>query len=137
MDIIKMARELGKVVQQDADYLALLEAKKANDEDAELQKLIEQFNLLAATAEYEEHKEGGSEEKLAQIGEQMQDVYNQVMSNPTMNKFNQLKEAVDEKMNVIVAILAAAVNGEDPETFDPYAHEGHSCGGDCSHCHGC
>ena len=45
MDIIEMARELGKEIQKDARYLRLVAAREANDADQNLQELIEKFNL--------------------------------------------------------------------------------------------
>ena len=40
MDIIAMARELGKAIQQDERYKRIDAAKTANDKDEELQQLI-------------------------------------------------------------------------------------------------
>lgn len=135
MDVIKLARELGVALQQDDEYKAYLRAKEANDNDEQLQQLIEQFNLLAASAEYESHKDESDQAKLDEYNEKLRALYEVIMSNQSMAAFEAAKSVVDEKMNTIVAILAAAVNGEDPMTFDP--HEHHNCGGDCGHCHGC
>jgi len=134
MDVIKLARELGVALQQDEEYKAFLRAKEANDNDEQLQQLIEQFNLLAATAEYEAHKEDADQAKCDEYNEKLRALYETIMSNEHMVAFEAAKSCVDDKMNTIVAILAAAVNGEDPMTVDPNDH--HSCGGDCSHCHG-
>lgn len=41
MDIIAMARELGKAIQQDERYKRIDAAKTANDKDEELQQLIQ------------------------------------------------------------------------------------------------
>ncbi len=38
MDVIEMARELGKAIQQDERYKRIDAAKKANDEDSQLQE---------------------------------------------------------------------------------------------------
>ena len=46
MDIIAMARELGKAIQQDERYKRIDAAKKANDEDQALQDLIVKFFFL-------------------------------------------------------------------------------------------
>jgi len=135
MDVIKLARELGVALQQDDEYKAFLVAKEANDNDEQLQQLIEQFNLLVTTAEYEAHKPDADEAKIAEFNEKLRVLYETIMSNPNMIAFEAAKNRVDTKMNTIVAILAAAVNGEDPMTFDPEEH--HNCGGDCGHCHGC
>ena len=46
---------------------------------------------------------------------------------------NKAKDVVDHLMNHVTAILTAAVNGEDPATYDPDA----ACTGDCCSCGGC
>ena len=49
-DIIKLARELGAALQADERYESLMQARKTNDEDVELEKLIGEFNLLMLQA---------------------------------------------------------------------------------------
>ena len=46
MDIIAMARELGKAIQQDERYKRIDAAKKANDADSVLQDLIDPLFCL-------------------------------------------------------------------------------------------
>ena len=45
MDMIELARELGRKLQNDERYLAFEAARVASDEDQELQDLIGEFNL--------------------------------------------------------------------------------------------
>lgn len=136
MEIIELARNLGKAIQEDPDYLELVKAREENDADPELQELIAKFNLLATSYDYEGQKEDADESKLESLGSDMEKLYAQIMGNAKMAKFTELKDIIDDKMNTIVAILAAAVNGEDPMTYDPAA-EHHHCDGDCSCCSGC
>ena len=52
---------------------------------------------------------------------------------PSMAKaYNAAKQEVDAAMRFVNQILAAAVNGEDPDTVTE-----ESCGGDCASCGGC
>lgn len=134
MDIIKMAREMGTAIQQLPEYQALCEAKIANDNDETLQKMIEDFNVLMQKGEMEAAKDDAD---IDEIGAQIQDSYDAIMSNINMVRYNDCKDKLDHMMQNVVAILAASVNGEDPMTFDPEAEEEHHCGGDCSCCHGC
>lgn len=134
MDIIKMAREMGAAIQQEPEYLALCDAKQANDEDEALQKMIEDFNKLMQQGEMLAAEEGAN---IDEIGAQIQDGYDAIMGNPNMVRYNECKDKIDSLMQTVVAILAASVNGEDPMTFDPHAQEEHHCGGDCSGCSGC
>lgn len=45
MDVIELARELGKAIQQDERFLAMQIARQNSDNDDELQQLIGEFNL--------------------------------------------------------------------------------------------
>ena len=124
MDIITMARELGKLIQQDERYKRIDAAKKANDEDEKLQELIAKFNLKRSELSVEMSQENKNPEKA---------LYQEVMANPNMAEFNAAKAEVDGMMNFISTILYGSVNGEDPDTIEMQA----SCGGNCSGCSGC
>ena len=45
MDIIEMTRELGRALQNDERYIAMMAARQASDEDEALQEAIGEFNL--------------------------------------------------------------------------------------------
>lgn len=137
MSILIMARNLGKAIQEQPEYMALEAARKANDEDPELQKLVEQFNLMSVSMEHEAGAENPDEQKMDKINADMLKLYTTIMENKNMVEFNKAKQTIDKQMDDIVAILAAAVNGEDPMQFELKHDDGHSCGGDCSCCHGC
>ena len=60
MDLIKMAREMGKEIQATEAYKAYEAAKKANDEDEALQNGINEFNLKRMALNQEMQKEENS-----------------------------------------------------------------------------
>ena len=134
MTIIEMAREMGKVIQQSDEYKALMEARIASDNDEELQKQIGEFNLVRMKMEIESSKPEPDQDKIGELNEQLMSIYTAVMESENMAAFNKAKDVVDHMMNHVTAILTAAVNGEDPATYDP---EAASCGGDCCTCGGC
>lgn len=133
MDIIAMARELGKAIQQDERYKRIDAAKTANDKDEELQQLIQKFNMKRSELSVEMAQENKNPEKLNQLDRELKAVYQEVMQNPNMAEFNAAKVEVDDMMNYISTILYGAVNGVDPDTIEPQQ----SCGGDCAGCAGC
>ena len=133
MDIITMARELGKLIQQDERYKRIDAAKKANDEDEKLQELIAKFNLKRSELSVEMSQENKNPEKLNQLDKELKALYQEVMANPNMAEFNAAKAEVDGMMNFISTILYGSVNGEDPDTIEMQA----SCGGNGSGCSGC
>ena len=133
MDIITLARELGKAIQQDEMYIQLQAARANNDKDESLQKMIEDFNDLRTQLSQEMNQENGDQQKLQQLDTQVRALYQDIMDNENMQAFNEIKKTVDAKMNFINKILVMSVNGEDPDTVE----EDVGCSGSCSSCSGC
>lgn len=134
MELEKLARQLGAAIQQDKVYLDFEAARKANDADEELNALMGKIRLIQLSYQQEAGKEEPDEAKMEGFNKEFQGVYTQIMANKNMQKFEETRQAVDEMMNYLTGILAMCVNGEDPETCDPNAH---NCGGECSSCSGC
>ena len=134
MDMIQLARELGKAIQQDERYLNLKKAKEAADADAALQQLIGDFNLKRMAINNEAMKEDRSEEKLQELNTELRHTYAQIMQNENMTAYNQAREALDAVMKRVNAIISLSAEGENPETADLTEE---SCGGSCASCAGC
>ena len=135
MDIIDLARNLGKELQKTDEYLELMHAKKNNDSDAELNDLIGKFNLLKfdiqrllSDAEYQQ-------EKIDEKNLELSKIYEKIMKNKNMIAFNKASEKMNAVMNRISSILMAAVNGEDPMSFSETNDLG--CNGACDGCSKC
>lgn len=133
MDLIKMAREMGKEIQQSPEYKRYNAARTANDNDVELQNGIEEFNLVRIKLSTAMQKEVQDADEMDRLDKQLQETYQKVMGNPNMMEFNIAKQEMDALMNQVTGILMMSVNGEDPETCEPPT----SCGGDCGSCGGC
>lgn len=136
MDVIKLARELGKAIQADERYAAYTEAKKANEADMELNAMIGKLNLIQMSYQNESQKEEPDNSKLEQMDSEFRDIYGNIMLNANMQKYEEAKQNVDDMMNYIINILSLCVNGEDPETCEPAPAEG-DCTGNCGTCGGC
>lgn len=134
MDIIEMARELGKAIQADDRYVAYMLAKQANDEDEQLQNLINAFNLKRMELQMEIGKPDKDNDKVQALNEVIKDTYQTIMSNPKMMVYNSTKESFDELLNKINTIISMSANGLDPDRVDLLAS---ACGGNCSSCGGC
>ncbi len=134
MDIIELARELGKKIQEDDRYIAFRMAEQVNDADEDLQTLIGEFNLKRMSVSHEISKTERDEEKVKKLNEELKVCYNAIMSNENMLKYNGAKAEFDTLMQQINTIIMGAANGENPQTVD---FVGSSCNGDCSGCSGC
>ena len=132
--VIKLARELGAALQEDERYIALMAAKKVNDEDENLQNLIGEFNIVMLNAQQESEKEGKDEAKLQQYNEQYMELYGKIMSTDSMRAYQSAQSEMEALVNEMNGIIAMSLNGEDPATCDPTAA---NCTHDCSSCGGC
>lgn len=134
MDAVAMARELGKLIQQDERYIAYNRAKEVNDKDEELQKLISEFEAKRYELNMEMSKTDKNTEKLKELDGIIKNTYGEIMVNPSMAQFNKAKNAMDGLLAEINNVITASANGEDPETC-PSKPGG--CSGSCASCGGC
>ncbi len=132
MDIIELSRELGRKIQQEESYVAMMEANKAVEADEALQALIGEFNLHKLQLNEKLTAAERDEEAIKEINTKMRALYADIMVNPSMVKLNESKTAFDAVMNRVFAIVSNSANGEDPNTTDY-----HACTGSCSTCGGC
>ena len=134
MDLIALARELGKAIQKEESYIRLQEVQAKADADTELQSLIGEFNLKRMAINNEASKKERDQDKLAQLNTEMREVYSKIMSNENMIAYNDAKEEFDVVANRVLAIVQQSCEGADPETAD-YSQS--SCSGSCESCGGC
>ena len=112
MDVIQMARELGKAIQQQECYAAFLQAKEKNDNDEALQKAIGDFNLLRMNINAEMSKTDKDAEKLKAMDTELREMYQSIMENENMARYNEAKQEIDRIVSDVNTILMMSVNGE-------------------------
>jgi len=132
MDIIEMARDLGRLIQKDERYLRLQLARANSDDDEVLQDMIGRFNLKRLDLNKEMKKDERDEEKTAALDAELKEIYAAVMSNPNMVEYNKAKKDIDEVLRHVNTIITLSAEGEDPDTADIGG-----CGSGCSSCKGC
>ena len=133
MDIIEMTRELGKALQNDDRYIAYDLAKRANDNDEELQKQIASFEEMRSQLNTEIIKEDKDSDRIKELDQGIKDVYQKIMGNRNMMVFSAAQKALEALVNNMNQIITLCANGEDPETCEPST----GCTGSCSTCGGC
>ena len=135
LDVIALARELGKKIQQEEAFIKYYAAKQNADNDQELQRIISEFDKkrteLSEISELPEEER--SKDKIQEISREMRRAYGEIMSNQSMINYNDAKDDFDIIMNRISAIIQKSFEGEDPETADYSA----ACSGSCATCGGC
>jgi cell fate (sporulation/competence/biofilm development) regulator YlbF (YheA/YmcA/DUF963 family) len=133
MDIIEMARELGKALQTDDRYIAYMLAKQVNDEDKELQKDIDSFEKMRYDLSMELTKENKDTDRVKELDDNIKETYNKIMSNKNMIVFSAAQKSLEQLVGNIQEIITLSANGEDPATCEPAS----GCTGSCATCGGC
>ena len=133
MDVIAMARQLGKALQQNEGYLRLMVAQQQNDADETLQALIGKFNLARINLNTELNKTDKDQARVTAINEEVRAVYGQIMDNENMAAYNKAKTEFDDTVDFVMQILRGSINGEDPDLIEKQS----GCSGSCSSCSGC
>lgn len=131
--IVSMAREIGKLLQEEECYAKMESERIASDADKELQDLIGEFNLKRIAINEEGMKKDRDQEKIQNFNNEMREIYGKIMQNQHMIAYNEAKSELDKIVCRVAAIITNSANGEDPETTD--VHQG--CSGDCSGCSSC
>lgn len=132
-DLIKLTRELGHAIQEEDFYKNLQSAKLNADSDDALQALIRDFNVKRVEINNEACKEDRDEETLKILNAEMRSLYSDIMSNEHMAAYNDAKQAFDQVVQRVLAIITQSAQGEDPDTTD-FSED---CTHDCSTCGGC
>jgi cell fate (sporulation/competence/biofilm development) regulator YlbF (YheA/YmcA/DUF963 family) len=133
MDVTKLARELGKAIQQDERFIRYAKAKLANDDDKDLQAAIGNFNITRMELEKATSAETQNEEEIKTLNEKLRKTYGEIMASAPMVEYNTAKALLDQMMNDVNIILSKSLDGEDPDTIDLEA----ACTGSCATCGGC
>ena len=133
MDIIELARDLGKKIQEDDRFIAMHVASQQCDADEALQNMIGEFNLKRMAINNEAQKEDRSEETLRTLNDELRAVYAEIMQNPNMAAYNNAKNELDALVQRVTTVITMSADGEDPDTCD---RDSCGCGGNCSSCGG-
>ena len=133
MTMVEMARNIGREIQKDEDYIALKSAERACESDKALQEFIGEFNLKRMAINEETSKKEKDNAKIAKMNQELREYYNKIMANENMSAYNSAKTALEAKVQEVIEIITQCAEGADPDTAEGV----HACGGDCSGCSGC
>lgn len=135
MDAIAMFKEAAVALQKDPRYQKLAAARQQNDDDEELQNMIGEFNLVRLDLNNEMEKDDRDDGRIAELDTKINHLYNGIMTSPSMLAYNEAKQEIKGLVSHINAIVAAAVDGDDPMLVTEPVE---GCGPDgCASCSGC
>jgi cell fate (sporulation/competence/biofilm development) regulator YlbF (YheA/YmcA/DUF963 family) len=135
MSLESALRELGKEIQADPRFAALQAAAAANDADENLQNQMQEMQLLSLKYQQEAEKgEEASQDRIAELQTQYQDLYNQVMAGENMKNYSAAAAEMEQMAQFISSMIGLFFDGQDPETCQVSPE---SCTHNCSTCGGC
>ncbi len=135
MNLEKTLRELGKEIQADPRFKALKEAADANDKDENLQKQMQELQLISLKYQQEASKgDEADSAKIEELQKQYQDIYNEVMKLESMMNYSAAAAEMEQMAQYISGMIGLFFDGQDPETCEIPAAD---CTHNCNTCGGC
>ena len=135
MSLESALRELGKEIQADPRFEALQKAAKVNDAHENLQSQMQEMQLI--TLKYQQEAEKGeeaSQEKIAELQQEYQDLYTKVMDGENMKNYSAAAAEMEQMAQYISQMIGLFFDGQDPATCEIPASD---CTHDCCTCGGC
>lgn len=135
MSLESALRELGKEIQADPRFEALQKAAKVNDADENLQSQMQEMQLI--TLKYQQEAEKGeeaSQERIAELQQEYQDLYTKVMDGENMKNYSAAAAEMEQMAQYISQMIGLFFDGQDPDTCEIPASD---CTHDCCTCGGC
>jgi cell fate (sporulation/competence/biofilm development) regulator YlbF (YheA/YmcA/DUF963 family) len=111
--ILKKAQELGKLLVNSEEYLALEKAETILEDDQEAVELLDNFE--------EKQQKFAGDRSNNELREELQSLQDEMLANEKVNSYFQSQKQFNQLMN--------AVNGEISNILNP--NQGCSCGGNC------
>lgn len=127
MEIFELAAELGKKLKDDARLVALEDAKKAYEEDAQLKKYMIEYEVQQKAMQAEVGRTDRDLHMIEAIQKRIDELYKLIAEHPVFLELNRVQAEVNDLMNRVNQTIMAQITGEEPS----------SCTHNCATCGGC
>ena len=135
MSLESVLRELGKEIQKDERFIKLQACAKANDADEELQKQMQELQLMSLKFQQEMQKgEEADKDRITELQGEYQNLYNEIMKGENMQNYSVAASEMEQMAQYISGMIGLFFDGQDPETCEIPEE---NCTHDCSTCGGC
>ena len=126
MEIFELAKLLGEEIKKDRRMIEFEEAKKEYENCVEIQSALKEYEVQQQALQVEMMKEERDTFTIDSINERINELYEQIVTNPAFVRINQLQLEVNDLMNEVNNTITCAITGEDPKA---------ACTHNCSTCH--
>ena len=127
MEIFELAAELGKKLKDDVRLVALEDAKKAYEDNAELKKYMIEYEVQQKAMQAEVARADRDMQMIEVIQKRIDELYRLIAEHPVFVELNRVQAEVNELMNAVNNTIMTQITGEQPS----------GCTHNCSTCSGC
>ena len=127
MEIFELAAELGKKLKEDARLVALEDAKKAYEDNAELKKYMIEYEVQQKAMQAEVARADRDLQMIEAIQKRIDELYRLIAEHPVFAELNRVQAEVNDLMNAVNNTIMTQITGEQPS----------GCTHNCSTCSGC
>lgn len=127
-NVFEMAMVLGKALKKDPRMTRMEAARKAYEEDPEINTLMAEYEVQQKAVENVTTGENFDPEMIQLIQHRIDELYEQITKNPTFAELNAAQESVNELMTAVNNTITFAITGEMPSNC---THDCATCGGGC------
>ena len=128
MDILEMAKQLGKAIEESKEFENLRKAEDIQANDEKAQQLIGEYNLARMNIMQKAQGENLTQEDYDKIRTELADEFDKLMCYDVIKNFIEAKESFDSMYEQVRNIIDFYANGEKQTG---------GCSGSCSSCSGC
>jgi cell fate (sporulation/competence/biofilm development) regulator YlbF (YheA/YmcA/DUF963 family) len=128
VDILEMAKELGKAIADSDLMAAVKKAEDVQNNDEKAQQLIGEYNLKRMQLAQRVQKEDVTQEELEAVQKELSDEFDKLMQYSVISDFITARKELDAVLEQVNNVISFYVTGKTPDG---------GCSGSCSSCSGC
>lgn len=129
--VYELARNLGEELKKTPQVEALLEAKKAYEENSEIAAAVEEYTRLHQEFEAKMQQGGISAEEQKAFSEDMAKRGEEIRNNKIAAELFSAEMNFNNFVNSVFTIITSTLTGEEPEQSGCSPSACASCGGGC------
>lgn len=129
MDVIQLARQLGKAIQEDERFISFQLAQQQAEADAPLQEVLNKYAAQREALVVEARASGMDNPKVEEMNAQLGKLYADILQNENMKSFMSTQEELNKLTGFINQIVDGSAAGQDPATIEYQQARKGGCGG--------
>ena len=127
-EIFEKARELGQAIIESNEYKELKACEQAQENDEVALNLLKEYSEVRSNLAAEIQKGDVSEERIAEIREELEEAYSKMTTNDTITAYINAQRTFQSIIDQMNNIISFHITGKMPGGCSGNCS---SCGGDC------